>query len=86
MKGIPNVVVYIDDILIHSRTHDEHRQILDQVFARLQQNNLKIRLEKCHLAYTSVDLLGFRLTPDGVLLGTDKTQVIREAQPPDTVQ
>jgi hypothetical protein len=86
MQGIPNVLVYIDDILIHLRTHDEHRQILEQVFSRLQQHNLKIRLEKCHFAKTSVEYLGFRWTPDGVLPGMDKTQVIREAQPPGTVQ
>jgi hypothetical protein len=49
-------------------------------------HNLKIRLEKCHFATTSVEHLGFRLTPDGVLPGTDKTKVIRDAQPPDSVQ
>ena len=86
MKGIPNVLVYIDDILVHSKTHQEHRRILDQVFQRLKQHNLKIRLEKCHFANTSVEYLGFRLTPQGVLPGTDKTAVIRGAQPPDSVQ
>ncbi len=86
MKDIPNVLVYIDDILVHSRTHEEHRTTLKKVFARLRQHNLKIRLEKCHFANTSVDYLGFRLTPEGVLPGTDKTQVIKDAQPPDSVQ
>ena len=86
MKDIPNVLVYIDDILVHSRTHTEHRETLKKVFERLRMHNLKIRLEKCHFANTSVDYLGFRLTPEGVLPGTDKTQVIRDAQPPDSVQ
>ena len=86
MKDIPNVLVYIDDILVHSRTHEEHRTTLKKVFARLRQHNLKIRLEKCHFANTSVDYLGFRLTPEGVLPGTDKTQVLKDAQPPDSVQ
>jgi len=86
MKGIPNVLVYIDDILIHSNTHDEHRQILRQVFQRLKRFNLKIRLEKCHFAAETVEYLGFKLTPNGVLPGTDKTAVIRNAPPPDNVQ
>jgi len=86
MKGIPNVLVYIDDILIHSKTHEEHRAILSQVFRRLAKHNLKIRLEKCHFATTEVEYLGFKLTPDGVLPGTDKTAVIKSAAPPDNVQ
>ncbi len=86
MKGIPNVLVCIDDILVHSKTHEEHRYLLNQVFERLKMHNLKIRLEKCHFATTSVEYLGFRLTPDGVLQGTDKTKVIRDAQPTDSVQ
>jgi putative transposase len=86
MKGIPNVLVYIDDILVHSSSHEEHRKTLDAVFRRLEQHNLKIRLEKCCFATKEVEYLGFRLTPDGVLPGTDKTGVIRSAAPPDNVQ
>ncbi|MBM3917836.1 MAG: DDE-type integrase/transposase/recombinase, partial [Sphingomonadales bacterium] len=86
MKGIPGVLVYIDDILIHSKTHEQHQETLRRVFQRLARHNLKIRLEKCHFATTEVEYLGFRLTPKGVLPGTDKTAVIRNAPPPDTVQ
>ncbi len=86
MKGLPNVLVYIDDILVHSSSHEEHRQILNEVFKHLAQHNLKIRLEKCYFATHEVEYLGFRLTPDGVLPGTDKTEVIKSAAPPDNVQ
>lgn len=86
MKGLPNVLVYIDDILVHSRSHEEHRKTLDAVFRRLAQHNLKIRLEKCCFATQEVEYLGFRLTPEGVIPGTDKTAVIRSAAPPDNVQ
>jgi hypothetical protein len=56
MKGIPNVLVYIDDILIHSKTHEEHRHVQTQVFKRL-----KLRLEKCHFTTISVEYLGFQI-------------------------
>ena len=84
-KGIPNVIVYIDDILVHSDTHEQHRQILKSLFKRLVNHNLKIRLEKCHFGKTEVEYLGFKLTPNGVLPGTDKLAVVRDTKPPTTV-
>ncbi len=47
LRNLQNVIVYIDDLLIHSDTHERHLQILEQVLQRLQQNHLKINLEKC---------------------------------------
>ncbi len=32
VKGINNVVVYIDDLIIHSKMHEEHLQTFDAVF------------------------------------------------------
>jgi hypothetical protein len=84
-KGIPNVIVYIDDILVHSKTHDEHRRILQLLFERLTKHNLKIRLEKCHFGKKEVEYLGFRLTPNGVIPGTDKVKAVRDTPPPTSV-
>lgn len=86
MKDFPNVLVYIDEILVHTKTHEEHCKILTMVLRRLRKHNLKIRLEKCHFATTSVEYLGFKLTPEGVKPGSDKTEVIWNAPPPDSVQ
>jgi hypothetical protein len=40
VKGIRNVMVYIDNLLIHSKTHEEHLTRLDEVFTRLAAHNL----------------------------------------------
>jgi hypothetical protein len=44
MDGIDNVIVYTDDLLIHSKTYEHHLQILDIVMTKLSENNLKINV------------------------------------------
>ena len=64
VKGTPNVLMYLDDLLVHSKTHEQHRITLERVFHQVGEYNLKIRLEKCHFANTSVEYSGFKLTPN----------------------
>ena len=42
-------LIYLDDIIIFCPTFDVHLLRLEKVFIRLQENNLKIKLQKCHL-------------------------------------
>ena len=86
VKDIQNIIVYIDDLLTHSRSHEEHRHQLAQLFDRLRRTGLKLNLPKCEFGSTNVSYLGFRLTPEGILPGFDKLQVVREAKPPTTVK
>ena len=86
LKGINNVIVYIDDLLIHSHTHEEHVKLLDQVFSRLAKHGLKVNFKKCEFASQEVSYLGFRLTPDGIKPGTDKLKAVKLAQPPSTLK
>ncbi len=57
VKGIPNVVVYIDDLIIHSKTHEEHLNRLDAVFIRLAAHDLRVNL-KCFLNLAKHPTLG----------------------------
>ena len=59
LRDIPNVLVYIDDLLVHTDTHEKHLQVLDQVLARLHKNHLKINLEKMCFRKQGSLLLGF---------------------------
>ena len=86
LKGINNVIVYIDDLLIHSHTHEEHIKVLDVVFSRLAQHGLKVNFKKCEFASKEVSYLGFRLTPEGIKPGTDKLKAVKLAQPPATLK
>ena len=85
MLGLKQVIVYIDDLILHSTDHESHRLGLQQMFDRLRKTGLKVNLKKCNFGSTNVSYLGFRLTPEGILPGLDKLQAVRDAKPPTNV-
>ena len=56
--NIKNVIVYIDDLLIHTASHDEHFLVLGSVLERLCKHGLKLNLEKCVFGNQEVSYLG----------------------------
>ena len=61
LEGMDNVVDYIDDLLVHTKTWEEHLQVLEELFKRLKVANLVARPTKCELGATQVGFLGHRL-------------------------
>jgi hypothetical protein len=78
MDGIDNVIVYIDDLLIHSKTYEHHLQILDVVMSRLAENNMKINVAKFFCGNTEVNYLDLRLTPRDIKPGKDKLKAVEK--------
>lgn len=60
------VHVFIDDIIVYSRTLNEHVQHLEQVFKICKEANLRIKLAKCTFASDSVEYLGHQITREGL--------------------
>ena len=85
IHNLKNIIAYIDDLLVHTKSHEEQLDSLDQLFTRLRQHGLKLNLKKSFFGCEEVSYLGFRLTPDGVLPGIDKLRAVREALPPSNV-
>ena len=85
VDGIQNVIVYIDDLIIHSKDYDQHLQTLDELFTRLQAHNLKVNLQKCVFGSKDVMYLGFHLTEAGIKPGTDKLKAVAKTEPPKNV-
>ncbi len=82
---IANVIVYIDDLLVHSASHDEHLETLNKVLRRLVSHNIKINLQKCVFGSKEVSYLGFCLTEEGIKPGIDKLKAVKNAPPPSNV-
>jgi hypothetical protein len=86
LRGLNHILIYIDDVLIHTDTHEKHLEALEQVLLRLHQHHLKINLDKCLFGDRQVSYLGFTLTPEGIKPGEAKLKSIKQATPPDDVK
>ena len=64
--GPDYVVVYIDDVLVFSRTIDDHLEHLSRVIQRLHGAGLKLKPSKCHFIREEVEYLGHMITPQGL--------------------
>ena len=71
------VVVYIDDILIYSKSVAQHKKDLEKVFKLLNKNILKLKEEKCSLFLESVEFLGYQIDAEGVQVEEGKIEAIK---------
>jgi hypothetical protein len=70
------VLVFVDDILIYSKTLDSHLEHLQQVFTILEHHKLYLKKSKCSFAQQSLEYLGHIICGKGVATDSTKTQTI----------
>jgi hypothetical protein len=70
------VIVYLDDILIFSRTKGEHLQHVRRVLEKLQQNKLLINLKKCTFLQKELVYLGFVVAENELKMDPEKIAAI----------
>ncbi|XP_063785579.1 uncharacterized protein LOC134933980 [Pseudophryne corroboree] len=80
------VLLYLDDIIIFSRTYPEHLQHLREVFQQLAKYGLKLKPSKCHLLKPEVQYLGHIVNAEGVSPDPDKIKAVLEWPVPRTVK
>jgi len=62
------VIVYIDDILIPSITVEENLNTLKEVLLLLKRYELQLNYEKCNFLKTTIEYLGYIISPSGMML------------------
>ena len=66
LQGLPNVICYLDDILLCGSTVEENLKYVEQVFLRLRQYGVKAKKEKCVFLSKTVEYLGHRIEESGL--------------------
>ncbi|KAA0056440.1 pol protein [Cucumis melo var. makuwa] len=79
------VIVFIDDILIYSKTEAEHEEHLHQVLETLQANKLYAKFSKCEFWLKKVTFLGHVVSSEGVSVDPAKIEAVTNWPRPSTV-
>ena len=79
------ILVYLDDILIYSRSIEEHWDHLRIALDRLRRAKLYGRLHKCEFLKDNVDYLGFEVSQDGIHASPEKVKAVLDWPRPQSV-
>ncbi|GBG88541.1 hypothetical protein CBR_g48010 [Chara braunii] len=79
------VLVYLDDILVYSRTLEEHLEHLRRVLETLRRAKYKANRDKCEFVRQELEYLGHFVTPQGIIPLLDKIQAIQDWPEPRNV-
>ena len=80
------LAVYLDDIIVFSRTYEQHLERLELVFSRLAQYGLKVEPAKCHLFRQEVKFLGHSISSNGIAPNPDLVSTIENWPIPNTAK
>jgi hypothetical protein len=83
---LPFCFMYLDDLLVASRSANEHHSHLRQALRRLQENGLVINCEKCVFGRPEVEFLGHKVTAGSVSPLPERVAAIRQFPRPKTVR
>jgi hypothetical protein len=79
------VIVFIDDILVYSRSEEEHEENLRLALQKLQEHRLYAKLGKCEFWMKQVAFLGHVISKGGIFVDPSKVQDVLSWNAPTSV-
>src|SRR6266498_2584890 len=79
------VVVFIDDILIFSKTEEDHKKHLRMVLQKLREHQLYAKLSKCEFWLKKVSFLGHVILEGGISVDPSKVREVLDWKTPQNV-
>ena len=77
---------YLDDIIVFSRTTEDHMEHLEKIFEALQVTDLKIKVSKCKFFKKHVSYLGFLIGDTGIHCDRSKVEAINKITTPTSIE
>jgi len=74
--------VYVDDVIIFSKTKEDHVKYVDWVLTRLLETGMRVSQEKSKFIKKNVEYLGFIVCHGGLRTSPEKVKAIRQFPPP----
>lgn len=74
---LKDCLIYLDDIVVFSKTFSEHLERLEAVFQRLADHGLKLKPSKCHLFRQQCCYLGHIVSAEGIQTDPEKTKALQ---------
>ena len=85
LLGVKFTVCQLDDILISGSSPEEHLQILEEVFGRLQDHGIRLNPARCIFFQPGLEFLGHWIDQHGIRPLPQKMEAIMEASSPTNV-
>ena len=82
--NLTSALIYLDDVIIYSKTEEEHLVRLRAVLEPFMENGLKLKPSKCNFFHTEINYLGHKVSATGMEPGTKGLKGIAEIAPPTT--
>jgi hypothetical protein len=79
------VVVFIDDILMYSKTNEDHTNHIRVILQRLRDHRLYTKFSKCEFWLDSMKFLGHTISSEGISVDPTKVQEVMDWKPPTSV-
>jgi hypothetical protein len=80
------VIVFIDNILVYSKSKEEHETHLRAILEKLREHKLYAKFSKCEFWLSEVGFLGHIVTKDGIAVDPAKVTAVTEWEPPKNVR
>ncbi|KAF6069716.1 Reverse transcriptase (RNA-dependent DNA polymerase) family protein [Candida albicans] len=84
VTGIPCIFIYMDDILIHTKTLHDHMSLLRRIMEKLNEHQFQMNYNKMQLLTTKINFLGYSIQANKISPDISKIQAIQNWELPTT--
>ena len=85
LRGLDFCYAYLDDVLVASKSEDEHKAHLEQIFERFSRYGVVLNVSKCLFAVNTLSFLGYQVSAEGISPLQEKVDALLNYPLPKTV-